>query len=124
MDRAHRTFHVRGVLAIPAGHRVEISIFALNVGAFRAKLEPQLHDPLIRDLSTGVVYGRTWHYAQQDTTDVALLPMAVRGDLAVVERVVGEVLGARVVSGLLGEDAGRQGWVTTLIVAVEPPGAR
>jgi hypothetical protein len=113
-----RTFHVRGALALPIGHRVEISIFALNTGAFKVKLEPQPYDPLIRDLSTGVVYARNWHYQQNAPDDVTKLPNDLRSDLAVAERVVGEVRGTRIVSGVCPDESGRNGWVTSLLVAI------
>lgn len=106
-----QVFHVRGALPIPAGHRVEVSTFALN-GA------PQPFDPLVRDLTTGVVYARTWHY-DRDTTDVTMLPMTVRADLQLASRVEGQVRGVRIVSGLCPGESGRSGLVSTLLVAVE-----
>jgi hypothetical protein len=106
-----RVFHVRGALPIPAGHPIEITTYSLND-------DPQPYDPLVRDLSTGVVYARTWHY-ESGTSDVTRLPLDLRGDLRVVEKVVGRVRGARIVSGLCPDESGRHGWITTLLVGVE-----
>lgn len=103
-----RVLHIRGALPIPVGNRIEIAIFALNKA-------PQPHDPLVRDLTTGVVYARTWHY-ERDVSDVTRLPMAIRGDLPVVERIVGVARAVRIVSGLCPDESGRHGWVTTLSV--------
>lgn len=113
-----RVFHLKGTAAIPVGHRVEITIFALQVGAFSAKWEPQPYAPFVRDLDTGVVYARTWHYADA-TDDVSKLPLQPRTDLQVVERVVGVVRGARSLTGLAPGESGRTVPMTTLIVACE-----
>ena len=79
----------------------------------------EVHDPMVRDLDTGVVYGRGWHFTPDDDMPATEIPHEVRADLTVVERVLGRVTGARVLSGLLPEESGRHGWITTLLVDPE-----
>lgn len=109
---------MRGSRAIPVGNRVEISIFALNTGVFREKLDPAIYDPMVRDLTSGVVYAQTWHYAA-DGADVTKLPLEVRRDLRVAEQVVGQVRFVRIVTGLCPDDSGRHGYVTSMVVLVD-----
>jgi hypothetical protein len=76
---------------------------------FGSALTPMIEMPLIRDLDTGVVYGRDWHFTAEQGIDATQIPLEVRGDLTVMERVVGRVVGARVLSGLMPEESGSPG---------------
>lgn len=114
--RATRTFVVYGQCPVPVGHRVEVTIFSRDEGLLRKQLTPQLHVPLVRDLDTGVAYGRAWHFARTwDGTDG--LPLEPRDDLVVHERIVGRVLACRVLFPEMSEHREE----TTLVVAPEAP---
>jgi tellurite resistance-related uncharacterized protein len=73
------------------GHRVRITIFALNTRMFRPEYKPQPYAPWVQDLDTGIVYAQAWHSVDAMSDDVTRLPMAPRKDLQVAEDVAGAV---------------------------------
>jgi hypothetical protein len=116
VSASDRTFVILGVVAVPVGHRVEVTVFTRDVGVVRVDLVPQPQEPLVRDLDTGVAYGRIFHFSHQEGVqpDVTL-PLEARTDLEVAERVVGRVVACRVISG-----GRREAWhQTTLVIAPE-----
>jgi hypothetical protein len=118
---ADRLFHVQGVLPIAVGSFLEVTVFGLRTNVFGPpKIEPQPDRALVRDLNTGVVYGRTWHFRNDQTEKVDdALPFEPRADLLVVERVRGRVRATRIVHGEL-PGFGSADWVTSLLVTEEP----
>ncbi|UJR79702.1 hypothetical protein [Sandaracinus amylolyticus] len=116
MGASDRTFVLGGVIALPVGRRVEVTIFAREEGVFSVAKVPQSDEPLVRDLDTGVVYGRSWHFQDEQATRWnALISMSVRDDLEVAERVVGRVIACRVLS----EGYSDPWQQTTIVVAPE-----
>lgn len=80
-----------GASPIPVGHRVEVFVLCRDVGVFGRDFKPQPTEPLVHDLSTGVWYGRTWHF---DPNDAGLLEPRSPGPAPgtpVVERFSGVV---------------------------------
>lgn len=45
---------------IPVGHRFHL---AKDVGVFGKDVQVQEREPLVHDLTTGLWFGRTWHFA-------------------------------------------------------------
>lgn len=58
-----RTFTMLGAMPIPVGHRVECFILCRDAGIFTKDIQPVLDEPLVRDLETGIYYGRLWQFA-------------------------------------------------------------
>jgi hypothetical protein len=87
-----RAFVMRGTIAIPIGHAVECFILSRDIGTFSKDIKAYPDEPLLRDLQTGIYYGRPWHLAPGElkpqsiprTTDPA-------EGVAVVERFAGRV---------------------------------
>jgi len=113
-----RFFSTAGIVAIPTGHRVEVTVFALK--GFWGAPKPRPYDPLIKNLETGVVYGRTWHFTDENPS-ADQVPFEVRRDLVVAELVVGRVRACRIFRGKL-PDMGTANWITNLVVSFDPGG--
>jgi len=112
-----RCFSIKGVAAIPIGHRVEVTVFGREQ-AFAGTIP--IWEPLLRDLETGVVYGTDWHFTDKDFFAAAdQVPFEVRRDLVIAERIVGRVRVCRIVSGKL-PDMGKVGWVTNFWLTIDP----
>lgn len=58
-----RTVVLLGAMPIPVGHRVDVHVLARDVGVFGTDIQPVPDEPLVRDLDTGIWYGRAWHVA-------------------------------------------------------------
>ena len=58
---ARHTFVLLGSMPIPVGHRVQVHILSRDMGVFSKDIQAQLKEPLVRDLDTGIYYGRLWH---------------------------------------------------------------
>jgi len=52
-----------GVVPIPLGHEIEVFYLSRDVGLFGKDIQVQLEEPMIHDLTTGIWYGRIWHFA-------------------------------------------------------------
>jgi hypothetical protein len=115
---ASRVFHIAAHVAIPVGHRVSITVFADNVGVVRPKMQPVPLQPWVQDLTTGIVYGRSWHYLADVTSDIARLPLEPRKDLQVVEQIIGVVRATRIVRGPFEPASDAYADVTTLLVSI------
>ena len=114
----NRLFTINGILPIPAGNAVELQIFGLRTAVFGPSLTPMKHQPLVRDLVTGVLYGQQWHFTNNDSLKADDVPIEPRKDLQLVERIAGRVAATRIFSGKL-PDMGEDGWLTTLLVSVD-----
>ncbi|MFO0682586.1 MAG: hypothetical protein U0234_11070 [Sandaracinus sp.] len=57
-----RSIGLFGCVAIPVGHRVEVYVLTRDQGIFSTDVRPDPREPLVRDLDTGVYYGRGWHF--------------------------------------------------------------
>ena len=116
-----RVVHFSLEAAVPVGHRVELRLFARDVGVFSTKVEAQTDEPLVTDHDTGVVYGAGWHF-EEITMYVSgqsrALPLEVRSDLPEVARLIGRVLACRLARIGSGDSAFTQ---TTLVVEELPP---
>jgi len=92
--------HYLGVAPISVGTEVEVRVFTLDTAVFGTKLEPQFEDPLIVDLTTGVMYGAEWHFQAPGMTKndavIAALPLAPRADLGEHGRWRGHVTATRI----------------------------
>lgn len=98
---SQRVFVLLGAMPIPVGHRVEVYILSRDVGVFGTDIQPQPDEPLVRDLETGVYYGRTWQ--MKPLTHGALSITAPRSSepadgVAVVETMQGRVAACLVLS--------------------------
>ncbi len=116
-----RVVHLLGVLPIPVGHEVEVRVFLLDTALFGKKLEPQLQDPLIVDLDTGIVYGEAWHFGKVSgiVNDVQQnLPLEPRADLQVYERWRGRVTATRI--AVVGGGAGQSDSFTQTSISIMP----
>jgi len=111
-----RYVSMKGVVAVPVGHRVEVTVTAHE--ALSGGMEPAIWNPRLRDLETGVIYGDSWDFTNKDCT-VDQLPFEVRRDLVIAERFVGRVRACRILSGKL-PDMGTVGWITNLWLSIEP----
>lgn len=60
---SERTFVMLGVVAIPVGNQVECFVLTRDNGVFTKDIAPVPNEPLVRDLQTGIYYGRLWHLA-------------------------------------------------------------
>lgn len=93
--------HLCGVTPIAVGSLVEVTLFEVEEGMFSKSWVPQADKPLIRDLTTGVVYGEDFHFAELSSYRSgevrADLPMEVRRDLREYARHRGTVRACRVV---------------------------
>jgi len=115
-----RLFTIHGILPIPVGNKVELRVFGLHTSVFGSKLTPMEHQPLVRDLVTGVLYGQQWHFTSLDSANAADVPLESRKDLQLVERIIGRVAATRTFTGKLPE-MGSFGLLTTLLVSVDDP---
>jgi hypothetical protein len=115
---SERVFTVQGQLPIPVGHAVELVFVGVRTGLFSSALSKDEYKPLVRDLVAGVVYGRQFHFTNDDALPATEVPLAPRADLPIVERVTGRVRAARIFWGKL-PDHGSGDWVTTLVVAMQ-----
>lgn len=117
MGEHDRTFTIAGTVPIPVGHRVEVVVFERDVGTFVAEWQPAPQQPLVRDLDTGIVFGRPFHFTSDTMfgeSDVA--PLEPLATLRTFDRVVGRVLVCRVL-----EIESHGTWhQTTLVVAPDP----
>ncbi|MEZ4392741.1 MAG: hypothetical protein R3A48_16750 [Polyangiales bacterium] len=83
------------------GSLVEVTLFEVEEGMFSKSWVPQPDKPLIRDLTTGVLYGEDEHFAEISSYRSGEvrddLPMEVRRDLREYARHRGKVRACRVV---------------------------
>lgn len=116
---ASRSFVLLGVGPIPVGHRVEVYILSRDVGVFGADVQPQPEEPLLRDVETGIHYGRTWHLERQDgewPADGLTKPRTAKLAVPLAERIEGRVTACFVVSeGVHNHQAS----ATTVVVEIE-----
>ena len=116
----NRLFTIYGILPIPVGNQVELQVFGLRTTIFGSNLTPMQHEPLVRDLVTGVLYGQQWHFTSVDSKNATDVPLETRKDLQLVERIIGRVAATRTFTGKLPE-MGSVGLLTTLLVSVDDP---
>ena len=116
----NRLFTIYGILPIPVGNQVELQVFGLRTTIFGSSLTPMPHQPLVRDLVTGVVYGQQWHFTNADSVNAMDVPLEPRKDLQRVELILGRVAATRTFTGKLPE-MGSVGLLTTLLVSVGDP---
>jgi hypothetical protein len=120
---SHRTFVLLGAMPIPVGHRVEVYLLSQEGGFLRPGRQPRPDEPLVRDLETGVDYGRTWHFRAVPTSGVLSSVRCAYGaepaeGVAIEEKLEGCVVACRV---LIDGIADKQAATTTLVVAISPP---
>jgi hypothetical protein len=111
-----RDVHAIGVIPIPRGHEVEVTVFAEEEGVFSKSWVPRPGQPSILDVTDAVTYGHAWHYERLSSYvsgEVREVPHAVRSDLKEHERIRGTVVSSRVVWIGSGHSAYPQ---TTLVV--------
>lgn len=118
---SQRAFALLGGIAIPVGHRVEVLVLTRDVGVFSKDIRPDPAEPLVRDLDTGVYYGRHWQFRMAEPSMRTLtvrLPQPP-DDVVVAERVVG-----RVVTCIVWTDGQTEKFhaATTLVVELEGGG--
>jgi hypothetical protein len=70
-----RVFGIQGAVPIPVGNTVEVLVFGLRTKVFGAALTPMEHDPLVRDVVTGVEYGRQWHFTDDHDAPATMVPL-------------------------------------------------
>lgn len=92
--------HYRGVAPIPVGNEVEVRVFTVDTAVFGTKLEPQFDDPLIVDLTTGILYGERsqfedYRMGQTDALSPGM-PLLPRADLREHGRWRGRVTATRI----------------------------
>ena len=96
-----RDVHAVGVIAIPRGHEIEVTVFAEEEGVFSKSWVPRAGEPLIVDLTDAVTYGQAWHYedlASYVSGEVRPdLSRSIRTDLKEHERFRGVVVSTRIV---------------------------
>jgi len=115
---ANRCFTIVGSLPIPLGNKVELQVFGVRTNAFRSSLSPMEHQPLVRDLTTGVLYGQQWHFTNNGFASAIDVPLEPRQDLQLVERITGRVMATRTFSGKL-PGTGSPELLTTLLLSEE-----
>ena len=96
-----RDVHAVGVIPIPRGHEIEVTVFAEEEGVFSKSWTPRPGQPLVVDQTDGVTYGHAWHY-EKLTSYVSGetrpdLSRSIRSDLKEHERIRGTVVSSRVV---------------------------
>ena len=116
----NRLFTINGILPIPVGNKVELQVFGIRTAIFGSNLTPMEHQPLVRDLVTGVLYGQQWHFTDRDSLNAHDVPLEPRKDIKLVDRIIGKVAATRTFSGRL-SDMGEIGLLTTLLVSVDDP---
>jgi hypothetical protein len=117
---AHRTFVLLGAMPIPVGHRVEVYILTKDTGVFSTNIEPVPDEPLVRDVDTGIYYGRTWQFRVAEgnaTMGSITLPRTHQpGEhVSVAEKLEGRVAECRVLSEGIHD---KQCAATTVVVDV------
>lgn len=117
---AHRTFVLLGAMPIPVGHRVEVYILTRDTGVFSTHVEAVPDEPLVRDVDTGIYYGRTWQFRVADgSTALSSITKARTSEPAehvtVAEKLEGRIAECRVLSDGLHD---KQAAATTLVVEV------
>jgi hypothetical protein len=124
-----QTYTLQHVAPIPVGHRVELQFFeeAGSGGLFK-KGEANLHEPMVRDLDTGVIYASHWHFVDRASitqtsyfTKVNAYPPAPLPALKPAGRVLGRVLACRVITECMGSQIFKV--QTTLTIAPEAEAA-
>ncbi|MBM4370595.1 MAG: hypothetical protein FJ098_03030 [Deltaproteobacteria bacterium] len=100
MEATIRTFAVAHIAPIPVGHRIEVRFFAVERGVFKKTRHVSLDQPSITDLDTGIVYGSTWHHAEElgvstSAFDPKVPPTELRTNLVTEEVVSGRVVACR-----------------------------
>lgn len=128
--QGHQTFTLQQIAPIPIGHRVELQFFeeAASAGLFKKDTaEPNWHEPMARDLDTGVIYASHWHFVERSSmgtnahfAKVNTYPPNVLARLKPAARVVGRVVYCRVITESVGSGIFKV--QTTLTVAPEPEG--
>ena len=116
-----QTFYCRMLALVPVGHRVEITWFKREKPALFGSGEQVLDEdePYVRDLDSGIVYTVPWHH----TGKPFILSSDRSGDDAVAAqnqptaRVVGRVVGCRVVTVAVETSSGSTHFQTYLTVA-------
>ena len=87
---------------IPVGHRIEVRWFAASsAGVFGTKTEEQPHQPLVRDVDTGIEYMGDWmlkHAGAKKPKRALEVDEHVKHELEVVRTLVGTVSRCRVVT--------------------------
>lgn len=115
-----RTVTVFGAVAIPTGHRVEVYVLTRDLGILSRDIRPDPDEPLVRDLDTGVYYGRHWQFAEVEASPTRRALSARRPEpppgVAVAERFTGRVTTCVVWSDGMTQ---HQHTVTTLTVELE-----
>lgn len=52
-----------GAAPIPVGNQVEVFYLSRDVGLFGKDVQAQPEEPAVHDLTTGIWYGRMWHFS-------------------------------------------------------------
>lgn len=87
-----RTITMLGAIAIPVGHPVECFILSRDRGIFSKDIGPVPSEPLVRDLQTGIYYGRHWHFSPGAGTAVGTPRTSDPAkDVGIAERFTGRV---------------------------------
>lgn len=111
-----RSFVMLGAMPIPVGHRVEVYILTRDVGVFGTDIQVQGDEPLVRDLDTGIYYGRTWQLKTAVPTPATFRAPRVgqpADGVGIVEKLEGRITECLVLSDGLHD---KQAAVTTLVV--------
>jgi hypothetical protein len=87
---------------IPVGHRVEVRWYAtMRGGVFGVRTEEQPHQPLVKDLDTGIEYMGEWlfkHGGSKRAKRALEIDEHIKKELQVVRTLVGTVSRCRVVT--------------------------
>ncbi len=114
MSASDRTFLMHGSVAVPIGHRVEVSIYSKDEGTFTRRPVLRLDQPVVRDLDTGVVHSHWWHHIENPPFPGDVVPLELR-DMPLADRMVGRVIACQIV--FYGDETSPR---TTLVVRPEP----
>ena len=118
----HQTFVLLGAMPIPFGHRVEVYLLSREGGFLQPGRQSRPSEPLVRDLETGVYYGRTWHFRARPTPGALNTVQRAHASepaesVAIEQKLEGRVVECRVLSDGV---ADKQAATTTLVVAITP----
>jgi hypothetical protein len=112
-----RDVHAIGVMPIPRGHEVEVTVFAEQEGVFSKSWVPRATQPLVVDHTDAVTYGHAWHYEKLSSYVSGEarpnLSQSLRSDLKEHERFRGVLVSSRIVRIGSGDPAYPQ---TTLVI--------
>ncbi|AKT42509.1 hypothetical protein [Chondromyces crocatus] len=110
MNEQPQRIDIHGAVPIPVGHDVEVWYLRAARGGLYADVE----GPMVRQLSTGILYGPSWAYRDEGGVIYESAPpdLQLHGKVKITSNWTGRVVHCRIVT----TGSKRVGEITTLLV--------